>query len=262
MGSDDTYAMGMTSKDVLESESDASSESEPDPHESLWKNLHSSMCTSVFERTERKEFLPQDAFEKIFKGNVAGPTCRRNLVLEVMGIDSSRPNEDDRALADYILDSAQKVFLIAVYIRLEQIHAAMELFKVSQYEDIDLPVKDYSGRPRQDLSRCHPFEQMETVQRKLRRKDGVKNRMRIWNIHTIIRFQDSQWIFLTPIISARDQQRNLDDRCPIPFTTKNTQQSRGAHGIVDKYTIHPAHFKNSLHQVIHVTVHDSLGCMS
>jgi len=254
--SDDNQAMEMTSEDSYQSESEADSDSESTPLQSLWNSLRASMSTSMFERTETKLFLPRDTFEQILSRTEGGLSGRRKLILEVMGIESSRPSEDDRALAEYILDSAQKVFLIAVYIQLEQLHAAMKLFKVSQYKDEKLPVEERTARELDDTPRRHEFERMENRQRDRRRKDRKKNPKRIWDIHTISKFQDNQWTFLIPIISAHDQNCNFDSRCPIPFTTKNAQQRSGAHGIVYKYTIHPAHYKNSLHQVIHVIVQD------
>ena len=250
--SDDNHAMEMTSEDSSQSDSEA----ECTPLGSLWKSLRTSMSTSKFERTETKMFLPRDTFENILSGTAGGLSGRRKLVLEVMGIESSRTSEHDRALADYILQSAQKVFLIAVYIRLEQLHAAMELFKVSQFKDEHLPVEECTAQELEDSPKCHHFGQIESHQRSYRKKVGKRKMQRIWDMETISKFQDSQWIFLTPTISAHDQNCNFDNRCPIPFITKNTQQSSGAHGIVHKYTIHPAHFENSLRQVTHLIVHD------
>jgi len=261
MESDNTHAIAMMSRDVSESASEDSSESEPDAFESLYERLQYSMSTSVFERTQGSRFLPRDAFEKVLSSTAAGPSDRRNFVLEVMGVELSRPSEDDRALADYILDSARKVFLVAVDIELEQLHAAMKLFKISQYKDEDLPVEEYS-RTRLKVAlrqNHHPFQRMETVQRKLRGQDEEKNRRRIWSLPTIARFQDSQWIFLAPTMSTLDLNSNFDHRCPIPFITKDSRQSSGSYGIVYKYTIHHAHFKNTFHQVIQIMAHAGLG---
>lgn len=259
--SDDNQAMEMTSEDSYQSESEADSDSESTPLQSLWNSLRASMSTSMFERTETKLFLPRDTFEQILSRTEGGLSGRRKLILEVMGIESSRPSEDDRALADYILDSARKVFLVAVDIELEQLHAAMKLFKISQYKDEDLPVEEYS-RTRLKVAlrqNHHPFQRMETVQRKLRGQDEEKNRRRIWSLPTIARFQDSQWIFLAPTMSTLDLNSNFDHRCPIPFITKDSRQSSGSYGIVYKYTIHHAHFKNTFHQVIQIMAHAGLG---
>ncbi|KAI4622282.1 hypothetical protein J4E83_005024 [Alternaria metachromatica] len=196
----------------------------------------------MFERTEGKKFIPRSTFDEILARTASTQRDRRNFVLRVMGRELNRPSEEDIALADYILGSAQKVFLIAVYIQLDQLHAAMNLFKDARFTDERLPIKEWKGDKLKCELKSHPFVLME------KEKDKSKSTKRIWRVHSISLFQDDQWIFLTPTISAHDQNRSFDNRCPIPFTTKNTQQRSGAHGIVYKYTIHPAHYKNSLHQ--------------
>jgi len=93
---------------------------------------------------------------------------------------------------------------------------------------------------------------MEKSQRSCRRRDGRKRPTRIWDVHTISKFQDNQWIFLAPTISTLDLNHNFDHRYPIPFIAKDSKLSSGAYGVVYKYTIHPAHFKDSFHRVTHV----------
>jgi hypothetical protein len=71
----------------------------------------------------------------------------------------------------------------------------------------------------------------------------------------ISEFQTSQWRFLAPKISTNVQNRYFDNGCPIPFVAKSTKQCSGAHGIVNKYTIHHAHFENSFRPVISPLCH-------
>ncbi|KAI4710301.1 hypothetical protein J4E89_004754 [Alternaria sp. Ai002NY15] len=221
------------------------SDADSNPIASLWEKLRVSMQESMFERTERKKFIPRSTFDEIFPGTASTRRDRRNFVLQVMGIEPSRLSEEHIALADYILDSAQKVFLIAVYIRLDRLHTAMELFKDDKFTDERLPVDEWKGDKLKCARKSHPFVVMED-----KRRDRKKSPKRIWDVHYISLFQDDQWLFLSPTISVHEQNCNFDNRRPIPFIEKDTHLSSGAHGVVYKYAIHHAHFKNSLDQVM------------
>jgi len=224
---------------------------DPDPVKSLWEKMSASMVSSVFERTETKTFLPQDDIEEMILYNTRDPASRYNHVLQLMGIQPCNASENDRELADYILNYAQKIFLIAIWTDLEQLQTAMELFKHAHFKDEDLPLEEWSEQEFETVLYHHKFVRMEETRR---RHPG-----HIWNARSIRDFQSSQWVFLAPNISTDVQTCNFDKACPIPFIAKGTEQHSGAHAVVYKYTIHPAHFKDSLHQVTHFMAHNSLG---
>lgn len=245
MESDHKYARAM------EGESSTSeSGSEPDPLDTLLNRLLVSLTPSKFERTENNKFLPRDVFDDILSDAAEGQGGRQNqagTVLQLMGIGSTRPSKADNDLADYILDRAKKVFLVTIWIRLKQLHVAMKLFKDHNFSDEMLPLEEWSGDKLSYESVDHPFVIMENDRKGGKR--AKRKSTRIWDAHSISQFQEDQWKFLAPTISTSDQNRNFDPRCPIPFMEKNTNQSSGAHGIVYRYTIHPAHYKDLLYPV-------------
>ncbi|KAI4931356.1 hypothetical protein J4E85_003948 [Alternaria conjuncta] len=213
----------MENEDMYTSESDTDS----DPAGSLRERLCVAMQKSMFERTEGNKFIPRSIFDEIFTGTASTQTDRRNFVLRVMGRELSRPSKEDIALADYIMGSAQKVFLIAVYIRLDRLHAAMRLFKDDKFTDERLPIDEWKGNQLECELESHPFVLMED-----KRKHKSKSTKRIWRVQSISLFQDDQLLFLSPTISVHEQYCKFDNRRPIPFIEKDTHLSSGAHGVV------------------------------
>lgn len=214
---------------------------EPDPVTLLWEKMSVAMIPSAFEKTETKMFLPQDDFEKIFLDDAGDQDGRHNYVFQIMGIQTRTASEDDKGLADYILRNAQKIFLVAIWISLNQLKTAMKLFRDARFKDEDLPLEEWSGQQLRDALNDHKFVRMEETRRRHAR--------RVWDMRSISEFQSAQWLFLAPKISTNFQTCNFDNGCPIPFVAKSTKQCSGAHGIVNKYTIHHAHFENSLRLV-------------
>jgi len=240
-------AISSSGEQVMETDdmSTSGSDADSDPAGSLRDKLFVALQKSKFEKTDGRKFIPRSTFDEIFTGTGSTQRDRRNLVLRVMGRELSRPNEEDIELADYILGSAQKVFLIAVYIRLDRLHAAMRLFKDDKFTDERLPIDEWEGNKLECELESHPFVRMEE-----KGKHKSKSTKRIWRIQSISLFQDDQLLFLSPTISVHEQNCKFDNRRPIPFIDKDTHFSSGAHGVVRKYAIHHAHFRNSLNQVI------------
>ena len=215
---------------------------EPDPVTLLWEKMNVSMVDSAFEKTETKKFLPQDELEKIFLDDARDHDGRYNHVLQLMDIQPRDASARDRGLADYILRSAQKIFLVAIWIDLKQLHTAMKLFRDAHFKDEDLPLEEWSGQQLESALINNKFVRMEETR--------GRHPRRIWDMRSISKFQASQWLFLAPKISTNVQTCSFNKGCPIPFVAKSTPQSSGAHGIVNKYTIHHAHFENALRPVI------------
>ena len=200
----------------------------------LYDAVNVSMIVSKFEKTDTKPFLPQDAFERIWSTIAGDEKSRCDNILKLMDIQLNGSNEDDRELANYILKSAKKIFLVAIWMGVDQLRAAMKLFQIFQFEDENLPIKEWTGTKFKLAPGDHQFVRME--------ESRGNNRKRIWNLRTITDFQVGQWIFLAPTISTSDQNRSFGNGYPIPFITRDEKRSSGAHGIVYKYGIHPAHF--------------------
>jgi len=207
----------------------------------LYEAMNVSLRVSKFDKTDGEQFLPQDAFERIWSAIEADEDSGTQHMLKLMDIQPYESSEDDRRLAKYILKDAKKIFLIAIWMNLRQLQAAMELFRVAQFCDEDLPIEEWSGQRFKSTSETHKFVQMEESQ-------SASSR-RIWDMRSITDFQSDQWPFLAPKISTKIQTCNFDNKCPIPFVAKSTKQCSGAHGIVNRYTIHHAHFENVLRPV-------------
>jgi len=261
---------------------------ESSPVDTLWEHIRSSMRESKFERTETKQFVPQDTFERMFLDTARSRSDKRIFLLYSMDLQSTNPSAEELALVDYILEKAQKAFLIAVWSRLNPLHAAMKLFKDHGFEDGQLPVENFEISQLNCEQLTHQFIRWENFRlqpkrdgkKKLAQKWNIgsgweyirsgwrgyekKKLAQIWNIHSVHTFYNNQWAFLAPEISTDDQNRSFEDRCvdshcPIPFIARGEDRRGGAHGIVFEYTIHPAH---SLALPNSVSEPQRLGCYS
>jgi hypothetical protein len=209
----------------------------------LEDKLHVKLKKSEFEKTPM-DFLPRDVFQQILPSLSSNRNNEDGSADHVLALILQSPNqatEDDRALANYIMKSAKTMFLIAIYIKLSPLHAAMALFRNNCYDDSKLPIEEW---PKDQLT-THPLVVLEE---KSNSKPKTKRR-RIWSASSIDSFQKSQWIFLAPIISTETRNSNFGLR-PMPFVARSTTPSSGAHGVVTKYTVHSAHFKDLQRPVI------------
>tara|TARA_R110002003_G_scaffold126_34_gene11745 strand:+ start:2914 stop:3819 length:906 start_codon:yes stop_codon:yes gene_type:complete len=200
------------------------------------------MTTSKFEKTPR-EFLPRDQFKRILSDlstNRTDGNDEAHTVLQLMHIEPEKASKDDRALADYVLKGAMKVFLILICIKFDHLHAAMTLFKNKNKGDSDLPFDVWDRKKMRSNIRNHPFVLMETGDE----SEGERTRTRtIWKLDSIHDFHNAQWDFLAPVISTATWNCNFGLRT-MPFIAKGATPSSGAHGIVRSYTVHSAHFED------------------
>jgi hypothetical protein len=226
------------------------SDSHLDSSEQLRNKLITSMVASEFEKTPI-DFLPQQTFETLLTDLATNKSYKHgaeDVVLELLGKEPEISDEDDRALARYILGGAKTLFLITFWIKpesskLEQFHAAMASFRKNKFDDSKLPLEEWSGKRVASELDEHPFVQME----------GQKNGC-LWTVSSIYRFQQDQWKFLAATISTAQTNHNFGQRT-IPFISKHTRPGNGgAHGIVYRYGIHPAHFEDVQSSVI-CTIH-------
>jgi hypothetical protein len=236
------YARGSDCEQSLSSDSDSA----PLLSDELRKKLICCMKKSQFEKTST-QFLPRHTFETFLADRVTGPNYNHSaedIVLEIMCIEPKTSNEDDRALARYILDSAKTLFLITLYIEAEPLHTAMASFKKHDFNDLRLPIEEWCSEQLENDSDNHLFVQMEG-----RRK---KKKERIWTVMSIHQFEQSQWKFLAAVISTAHTNQNFGHRT-MPFVSKLTKAGNGgAHGIVYRYEIHPAHFEDPQCPVMYV----------
>jgi hypothetical protein len=132
-----------------------------------------------------------------------------SIELELSNIGSAH-----KFLSQYILSKASKIFAILVYIKMTKYIA--EFCKRGLSDDIlPVPVPGFAA----DLSVF---------------KD--------WDYDNVSDFYESQWLFLAPVFTKQQFVYELDDACPLPFTSINPlSEKMSAFSIVQEATIHPGH---------------------
>jgi serine/threonine protein kinase len=221
---------------------DTSSSDSDDEEDNLRDQLLASMELSHFEKTPH-EFLPRDKFDEIFFTQSKCEEGQNLAIFEPMGVDSGSPTDDDRSMANYVLEHCRTLYLITVFIELkpEPLRTLMSIFRRNGFTDENLPIDMWpmdrlkAGTKQHPL---HPFVEME------QRHDPAHTR-RIWNLMSIEKFQREQWKFLVPTISTAETFHDFR-RYTIPFVAKHNVISKGGSGIVHKYEIHHAHFDDPL----------------
>ncbi|KAL1798760.1 hypothetical protein ACET3X_002797 [Alternaria dauci] len=136
------------------------------------------------------------------------------------------------------------LLLILIHIGHGELHAAMKLFMEHNFTDRNLPISAWSGDQLKNDSENHDFSRMESG----RSNQSVAGD-RIWDVSSINAFEEAQWKFLAPELLAKQQNDHFNERYPIPFIGESTIKGSGAHGIVRQYTIHHAHYEESLNPV-------------
>lgn len=228
-------------------ESDGSEENDsaeiPDPLNALREKITMSLENSKFDKTLMRRFLPRDIFDALFKDlPIRGPGLESFTILQLLiwPHHHEGASKDDIKLAEYISNRAKTVFLVVICSGLEDRLGAMRLFHENEFDDECLPYEVWCNNQLRDEIETHEFVRWE----------GRKNKRskRIWTCLFINRFQNEQWQFLAPIISTSTVNRNCNfTQRPLPFIEKgHTPRSgaSGAHGVVSRYEVHPAHFED------------------
>ncbi|CAN9109473.1 unnamed protein product [Alternaria alternata] len=222
-----------------------STSSTPASAKSLRRHLIWALQPSMFEKTKNQKFLPRDIFEDILPGSTINRGGNRedpaDTVLRIMEIEPNIASSDNRALANHILKNSRIVFLILLWIKHDQLYEAMKLFMDHRFTDGSLPLSAWSGDQLKNNSENHLFSRMEIVQSSQSAAEDP-----IWDVSYINDFEDAQWMFLAPKFSTKERDGHFDERCPIPFVDNSPIKEHGARSIVHKYTIHHAHYEESL----------------
>lgn len=218
------------------------------------------MVKSKFDKTPIS-FLPRNILKTILSElpqSRKGTRDEVRTILQILNVDPVHVSRDDRALADYILNSAKTLFLLLIHIEFKQLHTAMTLFKHNNIDDSYLPCEVWDEENLRLNIEKHPFRLMEKS--KLTKPQSRRNMTKTnwtWSAHAIHKFQDKQWQFLAPMISSAKETCNFT-RSPMPFIEKGDSLSGGARGVVSRYTVHPAHFEDDSRRVQTGSVHPSV----
>jgi hypothetical protein len=125
------------------------------------------------------------------------------------------PQSLSRFILPFILSKASKIFAILVYIKKTE---NIEDFWFRGLSDEVLPVA-IPGLAALELS--------------------VFNS---WDFDNVSDFYEAQWLFLAPIFTKEKFVYELEDACPLPFTSINPRSEKmSAFSIVQEATIHPGH---------------------
>lgn len=233
-------------------ESDGSEENDSteslDPLNEIREKITMSLEDSKFDKTLMRRFLPRNKFDALFKDlPIRGPGLGSYTILQLLIWPHQHEglSKDDEKLAEYISYRAKTVFLIVICSGLEDRLGAMRLFYENGFDDECLPYEVWCNNRLRDEIQTHEFVRWE----------GKKNKRskRIWTCLFINRFQSEQWQFLAPIISTSTVNRNCNfTQRPLPFIEKGhapRSGASGAHGVVSRYEVHPAHFEDGSNSV-------------
>lgn len=202
--------------------SDSSSPSEDG--EPLLDVLTGNTIKSAFEKTPH-EFIPHGTIDR---------EVTRASILEAMDVDE--PSKEDEMLVTFILESAKKVFAIAVYIELKSLYKAISLFEKSGFVDTKLPIRaNTNPYPKSAKGPQHPFAAME--------EPVKRDKDRIWTSGKLKMFQEYQWRFLAPVFSITESNHDLGENI-VPFISKQLSFGEGSFGVVSKYEIHKDHIQD------------------
>ncbi|CAM1502343.1 Fc.00g043270.m01.CDS01 [Cosmosporella sp. VM-42] len=195
----------------------------------------------------------------------------KQSILKAFGVETSMENED---LVDFILRKARKIFVIWVQSGLDghALHKVMRGFKVHDFCDKELPIKDPRTCPpyadeeedfagdgndseyyevngdeecdiRDDeIGTYDEADDENTGFHKMASLAGETGEL-LLPLSRITHFYNTQWQFLVPVFSTTNFNYDLEADSILPFTSK-VGCGEGAFSRVFKVQIHEAHYKD------------------
>ncbi|OBT63537.1 hypothetical protein VE03_07019 [Pseudogymnoascus sp. 23342-1-I1] len=204
----------------------------------LSDTLKRSLVESEFDKTCH-EFVPNGVLNRVI-------TPRS--ILTAMKI--TQPTGEDNELISFILTKATKLFAILSFIELKKSREAMLIFKDTEFDDTNLPIKDTLSNSSSGGSSGgdsnHTSEATESVLVSLERRAN-RGKIKIWRRHSkVYDFYRDQWKFLVPVFSTNKSNLYLQEAYIIPFVVKHSNFEEGSFGQVYKYEIHADHLIDPL----------------
>jgi hypothetical protein len=177
----------------------------PRLREILWSKRIRSGQTS-------EHFIPESELNSVIT-----PTA----ILEEIQTASIYHNSKDDVIR-LVLRSARKVFAILAYIgRLD----ALPDFLEQGLTDISLPMVKIAANPPEPIASTHS-------------DDGFPR----WD-EIGARFEDCQWLFLSPVFDKPGGHLDIPSRCPLPFTYQEHFEKGPAGSALQRVKFHASHQK-------------------
>ncbi|KAF7535270.1 hypothetical protein G7054_g5510 [Neopestalotiopsis clavispora] len=188
------------------------SSSDDDRHSdvpSLASRILQASCLSVFEDPTQL-FLPEGCISELVTQDAV---CR-----EIPKLRAAQK----KALLEFILDKAPKIFAIAVCCRIQKddLYMVMKKYHKHNFCDASLPLD-------KALQEHHPASKVFTSP--------------FWDPFMINEFYNKQWRFLSPVFQRSDFVYNLAPDCILPFIWKGTTVKEGYSSQVLEVEIHQSH---------------------
>lgn len=213
---------------------DSTTESPAGSTSGLPDQIHDAFDVSKFEDRD-VNFLP--------KGSIETLISRENMesIIKIMG---EQAVEETGSLMQYILNTARKVFAIAVHsgIQGKPLMMAMDMLKRDGISDESLPLQKERLHQLQHQEFPAGTDDSDTVT-----DPGGEQ---IWGNARIGLFCDNQWKFLAPVFSLEEANHDFHQRAILPFIDKvEISSGQGSYGKVFKCKIHHLHMTGRPHSV-------------
>jgi hypothetical protein len=166
-----------------------------------------------------QDFLPQNHITELITKDA--------IIEELADEDGDLDNDEDKELVDFIHSSAKRVFATTIVSGLgsSELYKAMRKFKVHNFQDESLPLKE-NAIPNLQCFPAKPWSKVRT--------------------YNFLRFQ---WIFLAPVFSTSKFQLDLEPEHIFPFTWVSDVAKEGAFSNVYEVTIHDKHQEDPAYTV-------------
>lgn len=192
--------------------------------DSLYRQLYNSRLSDDL---SRRKYIPNSELREI--------VARDNIITELHEHQNrwslKRFRQNSTNLANRILESGQKLFVILVNLRLSW---GVKNLLDAGLTDEDLPL---SKRGNQLYSSVDPARSFKWPSD--------------WGLEKLDDFVEKQWLVLAPVFCAGGAHRTLAPECPLPFVTAVEAQN-GPNSVVYKVTVDASHHDGFEVSTIHL----------
>lgn len=194
---------------------------------SLYRQLHDSRLSDDL---SRRKYIPNSELRKI--------VARDNIITELNKHQKrwslKRMRQNSTSLANRILESGQKLFVILVNLRLSR--GVKDLLDAG-FTDEDLPLSKRGDHLSSAIDRAKSFKWPTE-----------------WELENLDDFVEKQWLVLAPVFATEGVHRTLAPECPLPFVSVVEAQN-GPHNVVYKVSVDPSHHEGFEVSTIHLILY-------
>lgn len=180
---------------------------------SLYKQLQDSRRSDDL---TRRKYIPNNELHKI--------VTRDNIILDLNEHQKrwslKRMQQNSKHLANRILESGQKLFVILVNLNLSW---GVKNLLEAGLTDEDLPLSKHGNRLFSSMNSARSFDWPVE-----------------WEEQKLEYFVEKQWLVLAPIFRTEGAHRQLASECPLPFVIVE-EADNGPNNVVYKALVDPSH---------------------